>query len=528
MVNTGSRPRPLVLIVLDGWGHNPHEHCNAILGAKKPNWDRLWKEYPHTLIQGSGKHVGLPADQMGNSEVGHLNMGAGRVIYQEITRIDQAIETGQFAASEVLARTFDIALRNGSAMHVMGLLSEGGVHSRQAHIHAMLRLAASRLNPDRIYLHAFLDGRDTPPRSAAANIEAAERLFKEMGGGRIASLVGRYYAMDRDQRWDRTRLAYEMIAHGIAGYQARSAIEGLQAAYARGEGDEFVKPTLIAGEGQQPIRVRQGDVIVFMNFRADRARQLTRAFCERTFSGFDRPNPPELGAFVSLTEYGKGFDIPVVFPQKPIRNVLGEYLAQQGFTQLRIAETEKYAHVTFFFDGGEDRTFEGEEKILVPSPKVATYDLKPEMSAPELTDRLVAAIDGRRFDVIVCNYANADMVGHTGIYSAAVKAIEAVDACLGRVYSAVRRVGGEMIITADHGNAEQMCDETTGQPHTAHTSDPVPFIYVGRPASAAQGGSLSDIAPTMLYLMGLDRPAEMTGKPLVRLMTGDADRPAGA
>jgi len=516
MTPSTNRPRPVALIVLDGWGHSDHEKCNAILAARKPSWDHLWKDYPHALIQGSGNYVGLPADQMGNSEVGHLNMGAGRVIYQEISRIDQAIEDGQFAASEVLARALDQAVKNRSAVHVLGLLSEGGVHSRQAHIHAMLQLAASRVDPDRIYLHAFLDGRDTPPRSAAANIHAVERHFHALGGGHIASIVGRYYAMDRDQRWERTRLAYELVCRGVAEYRAPTAIAGLEAAYARNEGDEFVKPTVIAAAGDAPVQVRPGDVIIFMNFRADRARQLTRAFTEREFAAFDRGTAPELGAFVSLTEYSKHFAIPVVFPQTSIPNVLGEYLAGLGLTQLRIAETEKYAHVTFFFDGGAERQFPGEERILVPSPKVATYDLKPEMSAPEVTDRLVAAIDSRRFDVIICNFANADMVGHSGNFAAAVKAIEAVDACLGRIYAALRRVGGEMLITADHGNAEQMCDETTGQPHTAHTSNPVPFIYVGRPARVASGGALSDIAPTILYLMGLDPPVEMNGRSLVQ------------
>lgn len=511
-----ARPRPLALVILDGWGYSEEARGNAILAARTPNWDRLWNDCPHTLIHGSGEYVGLPAEQMGNSEVGHLNMGAGRVVFQEITRIDRAIEDGEFARSAVVADALDKAARGGGAVHVMGLLSEGGVHSRQAHIHAMLRLAVARVGPQRVYLHAFLDGRDTPPRSAAANIAETEDLLREIGGGRIASIVGRYYAMDRDRRWERTRAAYEAIAEGRAEHRAPSAGEALERAYARDESDEFVRPTAIHAEGEAPVRVADGDVVVFMNFRADRARQLTRAFCDREFEGFER-RPPKLAAFVTLTDYSRDFDVPVIFPQVEIRNVLGEWIARQGLTQLRIAETEKYAHVTFFFDGGADRQFEGEERILVPSPKVATYDLQPEMNAPEVTDRLVDAIRSDRFDLIVCNYANADMVGHTGDFDAAVKAIEALDTCIGRVHEALRACGGELIVTADHGNAERMADEATGQAHTAHTTHPVPFVYAGRPARVAPTGALSDIAPTILYLMGIEPPPEMDGAVLVEL-----------
>lgn len=518
MANNNKRPRPLALIILDGWGYSEEPHGNAILAARKPNWDRLWRDYPHTLIQGSGDFVGLPTDQMGNSEVGHLNMGAGRVVYQEITRIDRAIQLGDFDTNPVLSEALDRAASSGAAVHVLGLLSEGGVHSRQAHIHSMLQLAAQRVAPDRVHLHAFLDGRDAPPRSAAENIAAAESLADRLGGARIASLVGRYFAMDCDQRWERTRLAYDLVSRGVAEHVAGDPLEALEAAYARGESDEFVQPTAIVRDGA-PVRVRDGDLVLFMNFRADRARQMTRAFVDDPFVGFER-EAPRLQAFVTLTDYGKGFSVPVVFPQGRIENVLGEWLQHLGLTQLRISETEKYAHVTFFFDGGADRVFEGEERILVPSPKVATYDLQPEMNAPEVTSRLVDAILDERFDVIVCNYPNADMVGHTGNLDAAVKAIEALDACLGRVQDALARVGGEMIVTADHGNAERMLDETTGQSHTAHTTNPVPFVYVGRPARIQRDGqgALSDIAPTMLYLMGMDMPPEMDGTPLVELL----------
>lgn len=511
-----NRPRPLALIILDGWGYSEEPRHNAIHAARKPTWDHLWRDYPHGLIQGSGNYVGLPADQMGNSEVGHLNMGAGRVVYQEITRIDRAIASGEFAANAVINAALARAAESGTSVHLLGLVSPGGVHSHQEHIHAMIRLAAARVGA-RVYLHAFLDGRDTPPRSAAAYLAETEQAFRAAGGGRIASIVGRYYAMDRDQRWERTRAAYDLIAAGRADYRAATAQAALEQAYARGETDEFVKPTLVAPPGGQPVRVEDGDVILFMNFRADRARQLTRAFCDDGFTGFERAARPRLGGFVSLTDYSKDFAIPVAFPSSSIRNGFGEYIAARGLRQLRIAETEKYAHVTFFFNGGEEREFAGEERVLVPSPKVATYDLKPEMSAVEVTDKLVAAIDSGRFDVIICNYANADMVGHTGNLAAATRAIETLDACLGRVYDALRRAGGEMIVTADHGNAEQMGDDATGQAHTAHTSNPVPFIYVGRPARIVHEGALSDIAPTMLYLLGIEPPAEMNGRSMVEL-----------
>ncbi|MDR2878121.1 MAG: 2,3-bisphosphoglycerate-independent phosphoglycerate mutase [Chromatiales bacterium] len=519
MVNKEYRPRPLALIILDGWGYSEEKDGNAILAAHKPNWDHLWKDYPHTLIQGSGNYVGLPADQMGNSEVGHLNMGAGRVVYQEITRIDRAIEQGEFHSNRIFTDALVRVAAAGRSVHVMGLLSEGGVHSRQEHIHAMLRLAAAKVDAKRVHLHAFLDGRDTPPRSAAANIEAAERVASELGGGHIASIIGRYYAMDRDQRWERTRLAYDLVSQGIGEYTYADPLQALEQSYARGESDEFVRPTVIAQPGAARLRIEDGDLVIFMNFRADRARQITRVFIDPSFNGFER-RALHLGGFISLTEYSKDFAVAVAFPQTRIDNVFGECIDRLGFTQLRIAETEKYAHVTFFFDGGIERAFPHEERILVPSPKVATYDLQPAMNAPEVTDRLVEAIISQRFDVIVCNYANADMVGHTGNFDATKQAIEALDVCIGRVHEALRKVGGEMIIAADHGNAERMSDEETGQSHTAHTSNPVPFVYVGRPARITHQGALSDIAPTMLYLMGLTPPPEMDGKSMVELLKG--------
>jgi 2,3-bisphosphoglycerate-independent phosphoglycerate mutase len=505
---------PVVLIILDGWGCSSDKAGNAIAAARKPNWDRLWSDCPHARLDGSGISVGLPGGQMGNSEVGHLNLGAGRVIYQDSTRISHAIETGGFATNPALTGAVDAAVEHGGRVHVLGLLSPGGVHSHEEHIHAMIRLAAER-GAREILLHAILDGRDMPPRSAAASLEKAEAVLAETGRGRIASVVGRYYAMDRDNRWERVRAAWNLIALGEAGHTAATAMQALEAAYARGEDDEFVAATRIAPAGGEADGMADGDAAVFMNFRADRARELTRAFIEPGFDGFGRSRVPQLSAFVTLTRYQADFDCPVAFaPERP-RNGLGEYLASLHRKQLRIAETEKYAHVTFFFNGGREEPFAGEDRMLVPSPHVATYDLKPEMSAPEVTDRLVAAIREGGYDFILCNYANADMVGHTGRFDAAVKAIEALDVCLGRVAEAVREAGGEMLMTADHGNAEKMADESTGQAHTAHTTNLVPLVYLGRPARL-EDGVLADVAPTVLALMGLEQPAEMSGHSLVR------------
>ena len=506
-------PKPLVLIILDGFGHSDSPDYNAIFHANTPVWDRLCATRPCSLISGSGMDVGLPDGQMGNSEVGHMNLGAGRVVYQDLTRVTKAIRDGEFFANPVIGAAVDKAVAAGKAVHILGLLSDGGVHSHQEHIAAMAELAAQR-GAEKIYLHAFLDGRDTPPKSAQPSIELLDATFARLGKGRIASLTGRYFAMDRDNRWDRVEQAYNLIVDGQGEFAAASALEGLQAAYARGESDEFVKATTVGA----PVRVEDGDAVVFMNFRADRARELTRAFVETDFAGFARARVPQLAGFVMLTQYAASIPAPCAFPAESLDNVLGEYLAKNGKTQLRIAETEKYAHVTFFFSGGREEPFAGEERILIPSPNVATYDLKPEMSAPEVTDRIVEAIEQQRYDVIVVNYANGDMVGHTGVFAAAVKAVETLDACLGRIAAALDKVGGEALITADHGNVEQMEDESTGQAHTAHTCEPVPFLYYGpRHLCIREGGVLADVAPTMLKLMGLPIPAEMTGTPLVEL-----------
>lgn len=506
-------PKPLVLMILDGFGHSDRPEYNAIHAASTPVYDRLRATQPHGLISGSGMDVGLPDGQMGNSEVGHMNLGAGRVVYQDFTRVTKAIRDGEFFENPAICTAVDKAVTAGKAVHIMGLLSDGGVHSHQDHLVAMVELAARR-GAQHIYLHAFLDGRDTPPRSAQPSIELLDATFARLGKGRIASLIGRYYAMDRDNRWDRVEQAYNLIVDGQGQFQAASAVAGLEAAYAREESDEFVKATVIGA----PVRVEDGDAVVFMNFRADRARELTRAFVEKDFAGFARARVPQLAGYVMLTQYAASIDAPSAFAPEPLTNVLGEYLANQGKTQLRIAETEKYAHVTFFFSGGREEPFPGEERILIPSPNVATYDLQPQMSAPEVTDRIVDAIEHQRYDVIIVNYANGDMVGHTGVFEAAVTAVECLDECMGRIVAALDKVGGEALITADHGNVEQMEDEVTGQAHTAHTCEPVPFIYVGkRNVSIRAGGVLADVAPTMLKLLGLPQPKEMTGTSIIEL-----------
>lgn len=503
-------PKPVVLLILDGWGHREDPRDNAIAQAEIPNWRRLWDSAPTTLIHTEGGFVGLPEGQMGNSEVGHMNIGAGRVVYQELTRIGAAIEDGSFFDNPELLAACDEAIANGRTLHVMGLLSPGGVHSHEAHLFAMLELAKRRGVP-RVAVHAFLDGRDMPPRSARPSLEKLQQVAEALGNVRIASLSGRYYAMDRDRRWERVVQAWDAIVNA-KGERAADPLAALEAAYARGENDEFVLPTVI--EGAQPMS--DGDAVVFMNFRADRARQLTMAFVQEEFDGFAR-RQLRLGRFSCLTEYDATLDAPVAFAPDNLRNTLGEVLADRGLRQLRIAETEKYAHVTFFLNGGREAPFEGEERILVPSPKVATYDLQPEMSCPEVTDRLVEAIGSGRFDVIVCNYANPDMVGHSGDLQAAIKAVEAVDAAVGRVVEATRARGGELLVTADHGNVEMMRDPDTGQPHTAHTVGPVGLIYVGdRPAALREGGSLRDLAPTLLDMAGVPVPDEMTGRSLLQ------------
>ena len=492
-----------LLVVLDGWGHAPPATDNAIHVARTPHWDRLWNGSPGTLISGSGRDVGLPRGQMGNSEVGHMTLGAGRVVHQDLSRIDLAIEDGTFAANPVL--TAAIQKAKSGRLHVLGLLSPGGVHSHEDQIAALIEMA-ERAGVE-VRLHAFLDGRDTPPRSAGPSLERF--------GDHVASICGRYYAMDRDARWERVRAAYDMLTGASVSHWAKDATAGLEAAYERGESDEFVRPTM-ARDFPLGGHVRDGDVVVFMNFRADRARQLTRAFVADDFDGFPRAARPRLADFVTLTRYADDIPARCAFEPQAVRNSFGECIAGLGMRQLRIAETEKYAHVTFFFSGGRERPFDGEDRVLVPSPLVATYDLKPEMSAPEVTERLVAAIEARSHDAIVCNYANADMVGHTGDFDAAVRAVEAVDACLGRVVAAVEATGGHCLITADHGNAERMRDSATGDPHTAHTSERVPLVYAGPdPIRLDDGGTLADVAPTLLDLMGLAAPAEMRGRSLL-------------
>lgn len=508
--------RPLALIIMDGWGYSEDPENNAIYTAKTPVWDQLWDNHPHTLIDASGAGVGLPGDQMGNSEVGHLNIGAGRVVYQEFTRVTKAIEDGDFFTNSVLTDAVDAASQKEKAVHILGLLSPGGVHSHEEHLQAMVELAVKR-GVKKVYVHAFLDGRDTPPKSAQASIEAMEQTFSNIGGGQFASLIGRFYAMDRDQRWNRVAKAYELITEANAEFEATSAIQGLEMAYSRDETDEFVQATRILDAEGQAIKVEDGDSIVFMNFRSDRARELTECFVQPDFDSFEKSRRIALSAFVTLTEYKKDFTAPIAFPSEKLNNVLGAYVSSLGLKQLRIAETEKYAHVTFFFNGGQDLPFEGEDRILVPSPKIDTYDAQPSMSAPEVADRLADAIRSNQYDVIICNFANADMVGHTGNFQAAVQAIEALDDCLGKVWGALKEVGGEMLVTADHGNAERMLNKKTGQPHTAHTSNLVPFIYAGREAHCADSGRLSDIAPTMLSLMGLEIPSEMGDHLLVNL-----------
>ena len=510
------RPRPFALIILDGWGHREDTHANAIAQAHKPHWNQLLATYPHMLISGSGRCVGLPDGQMGNSEVGHLNMGAGRVVHQDLTRIDLAISDGNFFKNPVLTAAVDYAIQQQKAVHILGLLSPGGVHSHEQQIQAMIKLAAER-GATRIYIHAFLDGRDTPPQSAKSSLLALEKYCATLQAGQIASLIGRYFAMDRDKRWERIQKAYDLFTQGKAAFQATDAVTGLELAYRRGETDEFVQPTAIHAPNTQPITIENGDAVIFMNFRADRAREITHAFIDKDFQAFPRKIAPQVN-FVTLTEYDATFNTPVAYPPERLDNMLGEYLSSLGLHQLRIAETEKYAHVTFFFNGGIEQPSPGEDRILIPSPKVATYDLKPEMSAPEVTAELVKAIHSQKYDVIICNFANPDMVGHTGNLPAAIQAIETIDICLGKIITALQSVGGEALITADHGNAELMFDEKTGQPHTAHTHELVPLIYMGRSAEISKkNGVLSDIAPTLLYLLGIAQPKEMTGQTLFKL-----------
>ncbi len=523
-----NRPKPVVLLILDGWGHRDDPVDNALAQATLPHWRRLWKEAPHTLIHTEGRHVGLPDGQMGNSEVGHMNLGAGRIVYQDLTRVDAAIDDGSFYDNHELRAACDAARDLDRTLHVIGLLSPGGVHSHQRHIFAMLELAR-RMRVPRVAVHAFLDGRDMPPQSAEPSIAALQTACDALGSEsstsvRIATICGRYYAMDRDQRWERLHRAWDAIVEARSDVVAMDGLSALHAAYARGETDEFVAPTVILRQGhdERPEGVRDGDAVVFMNFRADRARQLSAAFIDPVFAGFEARRP-QLSRFVCLTEYDARLPAAVAFARDDLQHSLGELVAARGMTQLRIAETEKYAHVTFFFSGGRETPYAGEERILVPSPKVATYDLQPEMSCPELTARLVDAIASARFDLIVCNIANPDMVGHTGDLQAAILAAQAVDVAIGSVETAVRDAGGALLITADHGNLEMMRDPQSGQPHTAHTVGPVPFVYVGPRAGLRtigsvklrEGGALRDVAPTILDLLGMPQPVEMTGRSLL-------------
>jgi len=507
--------KPTVLLVLDGFGYSEKTEHNAIYTANTPVFDRLWAGTQKTLIHTSGLEVGLPEGQMGNSEVGHMTLGAGRVVYQNFTRINKAIEDGDFFENPVYAAAIDKAVNADKAVHILGLLSSGGVHSHTQHVLAMIDMAAQR-GAKEVYVHAMLDGRDTPPRSAEGPLEVTDAKLRDLGIGRVASLCGRFFALDRDNRWDRVQKAYDLYTTGDAEYDAETALEGLAAAYTREENDEFVETTVIVGEGETVATINDGDAVLFMNFRPDRAREITRAFVEADFDGFERELCPVLADFVQTTEYAADIDAPCAFPPVPLVNSFGDYLSQQGRTQLRIAETEKYAHVTFFFSGGQEALYEGEDRILVPSPQVKTYDLQPEMSAPEVTSKLFAAIESGQYDAIICNYANCDQVGHSGVFDAAVKAVEAVDGCLGEVLEAIEKAGGEALVTADHGNVEEMFDPASGQVSTQHSTLPVPLVYVGpRSASLSDGGSLADVAPTMLQMLGMEQPVEMTGRGLL-------------
>ncbi|MDA0150532.1 2,3-bisphosphoglycerate-independent phosphoglycerate mutase [Vibrio sp. LaRot3] len=509
-----SAKKPLALVILDGYGHREDTANNAVANAETPNLDKLFSNNPNTLIAASGMDVGLPDGQMGNSEVGHTNIGAGRVVYQDLTRITKSIADGEFGETAALVEAIDSAVKAGKAVHLMGLMSPGGVHSHEDHIYAAVEMAAAR-GAEKIYLHCFLDGRDTPPRSAENSLKRFDELFAKLGKGRIASLVGRYYAMDRDNNWDRVQVAYDLITQAKAEFTFDSAVAGLEAAYSRDENDEFVKATAIKTADQEDAIVEDGDAVIFMNYRADRARQITRTFVP-AFDGFERAVFPAIN-FVMLTQYAADIPLAIAFPPASLENTYGEWLSKQGKTQLRISETEKYAHVTFFFNGGVESEFEGEDRQIVASPKVATYDLQPEMSSPELTDKLVEAIKSGKYDTIICNYPNPDMVGHTGVYEAAKKAIEAIDECMGRVIEAINEVDGQLLVTADHGNAEMMVDPETGGIHTAHTNLPVPLAYVGsKQVEFVEGGKLSDLAPTMLSLAGLEIPAEMSGQVIVK------------
>lgn len=507
--------RLVTLIILDGFGINERTEGNAVKAAYKPNLDSFFKEYPNTIIRTSGMDVGLPKGQMGNSEVGHTNIGAGRIVYQELTRITKSIEDDDFFEKPELIGAIENCKKNGSKLHLYGLLSDGGVHSHNTHLYALLELAKKHGLKD-VYVHCFFDGRDVPPDSAKDYVRELEDKLAEIGVGKIASVMGRYYAMDRDNRWERVKQAYDAMVLG-QGLTASSASEAVAESYARNEFDEFVKPTVIMENGKPVALIEKNDSIIFFNFRPDRAREITRTFVDPEFSGFERAKGFFPVYYVCMTQYDKTMpNVTVAFKPESLTNTFGEYISKNGLRQLRIAETEKYAHVTFFFNGGTETMYEGEDRVLIPSPKVATYDLKPEMSAYEVTDEVLKRISSKQYDVIILNFANCDMVGHTGVFEAAKSAVEAIDVCLGRIVKAIREQDGIVLITADHGNAEQMIDYDTGGPFTAHTTNVVPLIGIGIGDRKLKDGRLADLAPTMLELLGLEKPAEMTGESLLR------------
>ena len=538
------RPKPLVLIILDGWGYAPPSNANAISLARKPNYDKLLADFPNTLIHTSGRYVGLPTGQMGNSEVGHLNIGAGRVVYMDISKIDVMIETGEFEKNPALLDAMAKARTSDRRLHLFGLLSDGGVHSQQAHLNAILRMCKQN-GVDRVFVHCFMDGRDTLPTNGAVYVEQLQQKMREYGVGKIATVSGRYYAMDRDKKWDREKKAFDAMVYGDAeGGRYSDPVQGIKESYNRGVTDEFIVPFVVVDSRGEPVgAIRDGDVCINFNFRADRARQITRCLARNSnftpLNGSELEGAAELDAviprdrvpkdltYICMTRYDKHFTLPVVSPPESLGNILANVMANLNMRNLRVAETEKYAHVTYFFNGGVEKPFPGEDRILVQSPKVATYDLKPEMSAQGIADAVVKAIEEKTFDVMVVNFANADMVGHSGKIPPTIKAVETVDACLGQIWAALKRAGGAMIVTADHGNAEQMIDPATGGPQTAHTTNPVPFIVAAEyavPSGSFQGdvrrftlkpdGALQDIAPTMLGILGIPQPKEMTGHDL--------------
>ncbi|GAB6267015.1 MAG: 2,3-bisphosphoglycerate-independent phosphoglycerate mutase [Methanothrix sp.] len=501
--------RPIAIIIMDGFGISPTQEGNAIAHARKPNLERLWKEYPTTTLKASGLAVGLPRGQMGNSEVGHLNLGGGRIVYQDLTRISLAVEKGTFASNPVLHEAMNLARKRDSKLHMIGLLSDGGVHSHITHLYALLEMARS-MDLSRVFVHAILDGRDVPPRSALGYFRDLEEKFSQTGTGSTATVSGRYYTMDRDRRWERVEKAYRCLVYG-EGLRAESAEEAVRKGYDRGENDEFIMPTVVDERGM----VDDGDSIIFFNFRPDRAREITRAFVGKDFQEF--ATKPIRVHYTCMTQYDATLNAPVAFPAENLTDTLGEVVSRAGLKQLRIAETEKYAHVTYFFNGGKEEVNPGEDRVLIPSPKVATYDLQPQMSAYEVRDELLARLDSGRYDLVVLNFANPDMVGHTGIYEAAVRAVEVVDGCVGEIVNRILSLGGAVLLTADHGNAEKMRDSDTGQPHTAHTTNPVPISLITsdrKSYSLREDGILADVAPTALELMHIPQPEAMTGRTL--------------